>query len=103
MKTQKVEGTLIIPGVYGDFWYYKLKDYSSDDLIEFGLVRYELQSDTKVFHVAVENGREFPLVVKGPYVLTLATRGKEIQIKEDIEEQDWLEELLKAEPASLAE
>lgn len=107
-KTIQVAGTLTIPGLGDDDgWYYLLKPYPipgdswvRDDMATFYVVRYH----------------EVPhhIIVRGPFVIDYWNAGNEIEIKmqqleEEVSNQNiyseptWLANVLKGEPASLAE
>ena len=101
-KKFKAEGTIIIPGV-DEQAYYLLYPYpiKKDDW---------MTDDMNMFYVAPYKGTPRHIVVKGPFLIDYWSSGQEIEVDtggvetfEVFSEPKWLNELLKAEPASLAE
>jgi len=102
-KTKKVivAGTLIIPGT--DEAYFLMD--AEPTLKPIGM-----PDDTVLFFVVNSGLPAHHVVVRGPFVVDYSSAGKEIEITQEevtqtniFTEPKWLEEVLKGEPASIAE
>lgn len=75
------KGIIILPGLYGDFYYHLLGKLTYAE-VQNEFFEYS-ETDVEFFHVASEKGKKSVIGVKGAYVLNFASAGKEIEVLDE--------------------